>query len=1003
MRSLANSLQALAFATAIPLSFGFQPLQNPLPRKTFIEPHALDINPYQQQRLARQPYWKQFLAQHPGWIAHFDERTGLPHRAYGPPAPLPPGNSLAERCIRFLEENGILPPARARQLRHIRTTHTEWAIYVEFIQEVNNREVFFSRVTFRLQPQTEKVFMFGVDVYPIPEQDVTVVDSSTVVQHLMHWGTQHGLYWDSIVVNREWKWLADPEKDRYVIRPVMEVHMWGKTSSGLPAPYWGLVHAETGEPLYLQPRIFFVQPPQVSIRALAYERSPLTPQMLTPLKYAYLMTASNWPTPQWQTDSSGFAVLSGFPVPNLLRVPLYGQYAQVYDYPTSTIPYLDFWISDTTNPYSFWLSTTFVPIRYQNVYVHMNIIHQKLKEVLSAFPLLDTSFPAYVDDTIVPCNAFFSGLAIHFMEEGFGCYSFAKFADVVYHEYGHAINEYVYWWLGTSFQNSALHEGYADVWAIGIMNYPILGHGFIQSDTTSYIRRYDQEPKVYPDDVVGEPHATGEIIAGAWWDVAQNIGNADTMMKIFGRHYYGTPNGPDGSEGQVFQDALLEALIADDNDADLSNGTPHYNEIVCAFFRHGILLPGQYLIDPALAVYPVDTAPANQPVVLRVRTAVANPPVSQSVTLYWRELGSNTPWNAMPMTRVQGDSFIATLPGFPEGTIIVYWFVDSQMCNSWRTLPREMAPTPPSNIPFYTLIGYQLYAQHTLDDPSGWQIGDPTDNATTGIWEIGQPIPSYLDPNNPATIVQPGFDHTGNNQCAFTGNAGPGDAPGTNDIDDGKTTLYSPAFDLSSYQDPVFTYWRWYSNEMGLNPRQDVWRVEITLDGGNTWQPVESTTIPDRAWRRMVVRVQDYGTPTGLVRLRFIAEDAPPPSLVEAAVDDLFLYARSAPEDTTTTPTAVQHLAPGDHHLYLVWQTDKVWIGCPQGCPQIRQVWLVDGMGRQWRNHPTPNTGLTATRTSYVLDTGPLPTGIYYVFMEFSDGSVHAYPLFVHLGRGTTH
>ncbi len=1000
MRGLAQILQVLVLVAAIPLSWGFQPLQQPLPRKTFIEPHTLDINPYRQQALARQPYWKQFLARNPGWSAHFDERTGLPHRAFGPPAPLPPGNSLAERCVHFLVENGILPATRARELRHVRTTHTDWATYVEFVQEVDGREVLFSRVTFRLQPKTAKVFLFGVDVYPVIEQDVVLVDSSTVIQQLTHWGTQHGLLWDSIVVNREWKWLADPEKDQYVLRPVMEVYMWGKTTGGLPAPYWGLVNAETGEPLYLQPRIFFFQAPQVIIRIPAYQRSPLTPQTLYSFAYGYLTTTNNWPFPQWQTDSLGFATLTGFSAPSILRIPLYGKFAQVYDYPTNQLQWKDTTISNSTGQYIITLGS--IPIRYTNVYVHMNVIHQKLKEVLPAFPSLDTSFPAYVDDTALTCNAFFAGTRIHFMEENAVCYSLAKFADVVYHEYGHAINEYVYWWLGTSFQNSALHEGYADVWAIGIMDYPILGHGFLKSDTASYIRRYDQAPKVYPDDVVGQPHATGEIIAGAWWDVAQNIGNVDTMMKIFGRHYYGTPNGPDGAEGQVFQDALLEALIADDNDADLSNGTPHYNEIVCAFFRHGILLPGQYLVDPALAVHPIDTAPANQPIVLRVRTAVANPPVSQSVTLYWRELGSNTPWNAMPMTRVQGDSFIATLPGFPEGTIIAYWFVDSLMCNSWRTLPRDMRLTPPSNIPYYTLIGYQLYAQHTLDNPSGWQIGDPTDNATTGIWEIGQPTPSYLDPNNPASIVQPGFDHTGNNQCAFTGNAGPNDAPGTNDVDDGKTTLYSPAFDLSGYQDPVFTYWRWYSNEMGWNPRQDVWRVEISLDGGNTWQPVENTTVPDRAWRRMVVRVQDYGTPTGLVRFRFIAEDASPPSLVEAAVDDLFLYARSTPDDTDTTPTAVQSLAPDNNHLYIVWQADQIWIGCPQGCPEIRQVWLVDAAGRLWLPQTMPTPFRITTRTYYVLTTGSLPTGIYYVFLELSDGTIQTYPLFIHLGRNTT-
>ena len=37
-------------------------------------------------------------------------------------------------------------------------------------------------------------------------------------------------------------------------------------------------------------------------------------------------------------------------------------------------------------------------------------------------------------------------------------------------------------------------------------------------DPTISVRRYDQDRKVYPQDLVGEVHADGEIIAGAFWD-----------------------------------------------------------------------------------------------------------------------------------------------------------------------------------------------------------------------------------------------------------------------------------------------------------------------------------------------------------------------------------------------------------------------------------------------------------------------------------------------------
>ena len=40
--------------------------------------------------------------------------------------------------------------------------------------------------------------------------------------------------------------------------------------------------------------------------------------------------------------------------------------------------------------------------------------------------------------------------------------------------------------------------------------------------------------------------------------------------------------------GQAYRDVLIDALQADDNDGDITNGTPNGNEIVEAFAIHGI-------------------------------------------------------------------------------------------------------------------------------------------------------------------------------------------------------------------------------------------------------------------------------------------------------------------------------------------------------------------------------------------------------------------------------
>jgi hypothetical protein len=168
------------------------------------------------------------------------------------------------------------------------------------------------------------------------------------------------------------------------------------------------------------------------------------------------------------------------------------------------------------------------------------------------------------------------------------------------------------------------------------------------------------------------------------------------------------------------------------------------------------------------------------------------------------------------------------------------------------------------------------------------------------MWEIGSPIASYGDANDLSTICQTGAQHTqGGFQCAFTQNASSiNDGLGSNDVDAGHTTLYSPYYDLSSYENPAFSYYRWYTNSpySGANPGADWWQVMITDDGVN-WQYVENNMSSDISWRKFAFRVSDYVALTSNVQLKFIASDSirlgqnlDGGSLIEAAVDDLVLY-----------------------------------------------------------------------------------------------------------------
>ena len=42
-----------------------------------------------------------------------------------------------------------------------------------------------------------------------------------------------------------------------------------------------------------------------------------------------------------------------------------------------------------------------------------------------------------------------------------------------------------------------------------------------------------------------------------------------------------------------------------------------------------------------------------------------------------------------------------------------------------------------------------------------------------------------------------------------------------------------PVYDLSNYDDVMLTYWRWYTNNLGNNPGNDIWSVQVSSNSGN--------------------------------------------------------------------------------------------------------------------------------------------------------------------------
>jgi len=539
-------------------------------------------------------------------------------------------------------------------------------------------------------------------------------------------------------------------------------------------------------------------------------------------------------------------------------------------------------------------------IRERTAYYHVNVVHDYMKSKLPTFTGMDFALETNVDDNSNTCNAFYNGSSINFYAPGGGCLSYATVGDVVYHEYGHGINDNFYQDQGGFFQNGAIGEGYSDVWGFAITENPILGIGGNDSDPNDFIRRYDIDPKKYPDDIVGEVHGDGEIIAGAWWDLYLNLGSdMNATMALFADAYYGLQaQTANGNEGQAFRDVLLDVLQADDNDNDITNGTPNIIEICDAFGKHGITL----ISNASLSHTDITTFGAGQAIAIDATLNLGVTTYLGDVMLYYR-LKGNTLWISVAMTNVGGSNYQGIIPSQDPGVIVEYYIgVVDNICGVLSGVQPVGANSAEPTLPYYILVDYQKEIVEDFDFnsfPGSWTYGVTGDDATTGLWSFE--LPEGMFDNSyelaPTTQFTPGGF-----ACAVTGlnDDKNGGNIGLNDVDGGATTLLSPVLDLSNYYNPVITYRRWFSNASpsSANPGNDPWYVEITSDGIN-WVPVEFTYVGDNNWRRFVFNVEDFVNLSNNIQMKFIASDSTQigqnldgGSLVEAALDDIEIWSQ---------------------------------------------------------------------------------------------------------------
>jgi zinc metalloprotease ZmpB len=166
----------------------------------------------------------------------------------------------------------------------------------------------------------------------------------------------------------------------------------------------------------------------------------------------------------------------------------------------------------------------------------------------------------------------------------------AEDAEVIVHEYGHSVQDSQVPGFGTNLESGAIGEGYSDYQAMAVTSWatgrptktpePCIADWDSTSYTTTVphcLRRLDGT-KHYPEDIVGEVHADGEIWSRALWDIRQALGDTKASTLIIEAQFAFTPD-------ISFHNAALATVAA----AQRLYGGQAANAAQSAFAARGIL------------------------------------------------------------------------------------------------------------------------------------------------------------------------------------------------------------------------------------------------------------------------------------------------------------------------------------------------------------------------------------------------------------------------------
>lgn len=427
------------------------------------------------------------------------------------------------------------------------------------------------------------------------------------------------------------------------------------------------------------------------------------------------------------------------------------------------------------------------------------------------------------------CNAYYdpANKTVHFYAAGGSCNNTA-FSNVIYHEYGHGVDDYF-----GGITSGSLSEAVGDIIAMFRAGNAIVGDYFYTNGGS--IRTGENSTSWPASSCGGEVHCVGETFMGFGWQARKKLvaslgaGPGAALAEALFIGIIPVDN-------TSILSAVNQVFVADDDNADLTDGTPHYADLAAAAVMKGFAPPVVQFVTITHDPHP-DTWSQTQPYLVYA-TLVPNAAASVSAAFVdWSVEGGASGSAAMAPTGV-ANQWAGAIPAQVGPKLVSYSIRAIDNASNQTLAPLDSTDAYRFAVGKKTVL---LFDDFETGIP-GWVHG-----AVSGSddWEIGNPQTfgtNQYDPLDPYSGI-----YCWGNDIQAQSSSQNGNYPSN-----ANNYLESPALNASGLTGLRLRYRRWLTVQSSTSDK-----ATITVNGSQVFLNPNTGDLLDKSWK-----LHDLATPS---------------------------------------------------------------------------------------------------------------------------------------------